>query len=121
MAKRVLVVLAVGFLVSCGSSGTSASCATVKNPTLLVAIKADKAEAVRAGVDGDYYVAAPGGATWFTHTVDMKNDDSGLILPLNDEARAQSDTGADVQAGSPVFRGKTATDAGAAVARSCAG
>lgn len=120
MAKRVLVVVLV-LLAGCSSDSTSASCTTVKNPNLLDAIHAEKAEAVRAGADGDFYVAAPGGATWFTHNADMKKDSGGLILPLNDEARAQSDVGVDVEAGSPVFRGKTATDDGAAVARSCAG
>lgn len=121
MAKRVVVVLVLGLLAGCSSDEMSASCATVKNPELLDAIHAQKAKAVRAGSDDDFYVATASGATWFTHTVDMTKDDGGLILPLNAEARAQSEVGVDVEAGAPVFQGRTATDDGAAVARSCAG
>lgn len=122
--KRVLLVLVLsGVLVACsssdddGGSSASASCSSVKNPTLLEAIKATDAQAVAAGTDG-YFVATAGGATWFT-TADPDEDDSGLVLPLNDAARAASDAGADVPAGAPAFKGRSDDDPGARVVRSC--
>lgn len=89
----------------------------MKNPSLLSAIHASSAKAVRAGVDG-YFVATAGGATWFAAS-DPKKDDSGLVLPLNDEARAASDVGADVPAGAPAYKGHTDDEPGARVVRSC--
>lgn len=120
--KSVLSVLVLSIaLVACssssGGSSSSASCSKVKNPTILEAIHATDAQAVRAGTDG-YFVATAGGATWFV-TADVSKDDSGLVLPLNDAARAASDAGVDVAAGAPVFKGRTDNDPGARVVRSC--
>lgn len=120
MKRRVLLAGLVLGLVSCSGSddpSDSASCLDVENPALLEAIGASSAKAVRAGTDGAF-VATTGGATWFT-TAELDGDDSGLVLPLNDEAREASDVGVDVPEGAPAFKGHTDDDPGARVARSC--
>lgn len=117
--RRFLPILLVfaGLAACSSSSSSSASCSTVKNSVILDAIHADSAQAVRAGEDG-FFVARSDGATWFT-TADPKKDDSGLVLPLDDAARAASDAGVDVPAGSPVYKGHTDDEPGARVVRSC--
>jgi hypothetical protein len=72
--------------------------------------------------DTAWYVSSSTGGTWATSTdpTDPTVDDSGLILPLDDEARSASDSGVDVAADAPIY-GSTSIDSGDALAsQACA-
>jgi hypothetical protein len=69
-----------------------------------------------------WYVSSSTGGTWATSTdpTDPSVEDSGLILPLDDEARVASDSGVDVPADAPIY-GSTSIDSGDALAsQACA-
>lgn len=92
-------------------------CIEVANPSLLVTIAADEAAAV-ALADG-WFVAKPNGATWYT-TADPTRDAAGELLPMNDQARADSESRREIAADNPLYRGHTDREPSAMAARSCA-
>lgn len=67
-----------------------------------------------------WFVSTKAGATWVTNA-DPTIDESGLTYPLNAKARAASEVGVDVVAGSPVYEGLTDASPGAVRSRTCAG
>lgn len=67
-----------------------------------------------------WFVSTRTGATWVTNA-DPTTSESGLILPLNSQAREESQVGADVAAGAAVLEGFTDASPGAVRSRSCAG
>lgn len=67
-----------------------------------------------------WFVSTPGGATWVTNAGPTK-DEAGLILPLNQAARATAEVGVDVSVGSPAYAGITDIHEGAVASRRCAG
>lgn len=67
-----------------------------------------------------WFVSTRTGATWVT-SADPTTGESGLTLPLNSQARAESQAGTDVAAGAPVFEGFTDASPAAVRSRSCAG
>ncbi|MBB5873996.1 hypothetical protein F4553_007430 [Allocatelliglobosispora scoriae] len=68
-----------------------------------------------------WFVATRSGASWVTEIDPTGTGTEGLILPLNDRARATSDLGTDAIAGSAAFNGLTESSQGAVDARTCAG
>lgn len=65
-------------------------------------------------------LASPAGGLWLT-TVDPAGPDaSGLTLPLNDQARRESQMGVDVKFDAPIYKGAKASDKAAKEALECA-
>ena len=92
-------------------------CIAVANPSLLITIDATEASAVTIA-DG-WFVSKADGATWYT-TADPRRDAEGELLPMNDRARADSESRRDVPAGSPLYKGHSDDEAEAVASRSCA-
>jgi hypothetical protein len=68
-----------------------------------------------------WVLASPTGGLWLT-TVDPTGPDaSGLTLPLNDQARRESQMGVDVKFDAPIYKGAKASDKTAKEALECAG
>lgn len=65
-----------------------------------------------------WFVAAAGGATWVTN-ISPTQDESGIILPLNEAARQTSEMGTEVRPGVPIFSGIDDGHQGAHDARAC--
>ena len=78
--------------------------------------------AVRTALGGEpaWFVSTPEGATWLSYRDPTVDDASGLVVPLNDAARAASDFGTAAAEGAPVFQGVEDSDAGASASRACA-
>ncbi len=123
--------LTVIALAACGStpaSDSSAECLPV-GPSLLSQLGVPEAAAVEAGVplgnseitgsEEAWYVSTATGSTWVT-SINPAEDQSGIIVPLNDAARTESEAGVDVSAGAPIY-GDTDVDSPAARrSRTCA-
>jgi hypothetical protein len=85
-----------------------------------VAQSVDKAPGI-ANTGTVWFVSTKDGATWIANHDPTVAEFGGLVLPLNDKARAASDFGAGVRPGVPAYRGFTDHSAGAAESRTCAG
>ncbi len=66
------------------------------------------------------FIAASNGAAWVTTSDATAEYDGGIILPLNDQARATSEWGVGLPAGAPPFAGITDHSPGAVQALKCA-
>ena len=94
------------------------ACIAVANPSLLATIAATEAFAVALD-DDSWFVAKANGATWLT-TADPTRDAEGELLPMNEQARTDSESRRDVPDGDPMYGGHTDDEPEAAAARSCA-
>jgi hypothetical protein len=107
---------------STSSSSTTApasfECVEVANPSLLITIDADAASAVVVD-DRWWFVAKANGATWLTDA-DVTTDAAGELLPVNDQARIDSESRRDVALGDPRYEGHTDDEPEAGAARACA-
>ena len=100
-------------------------CVPVVNPTLTEETNAT--QAVRREFEPGmrmsegWVLASPAGGLWLTYmSATSPSPESGIIVPLNDQARAESITGTELGQNAPVYQGVTATDTEAVVALACA-
>ena len=104
------------------SSSTTATvptpeCAVVANTALLMTIGAEEAWAIE--LDDGWFVAKANGATWYT-TADVSREAEGELVPMNDQARADSESRRDLPPGDPLYNGHTDAEPLAEAARACA-
>lgn len=99
------------------TTAVPAACIEVANPSLLTTIDATAAAAVEV-TDG-WFVSKANGATWYT-TAEPTRDAEGELLPMNDQARADSESRRDVPSGAAVYNGHTDADDEATASRACA-
>jgi hypothetical protein len=110
--------------------GSPSVCITVGQPFLNM-LQVTSAGAVQQSVDKTssglgisgavWFVATLSGAIWVTNADRTSANPGGLVLPLNGDARATSDLGADARAGAPIYDGFTETSPGAVAALQCVG
>lgn len=104
------LVVSAGFL---RALGISAKASAVEQP-----VTAKQTGLLRNGKL--WFVSTMEGATWVTNADPTSADPGGLILPLNSEARAASDVGADAKPAAPIYEGLTDDADGAKESRQCA-
>jgi hypothetical protein len=93
----------------------------VPPPAAAVKVAVDpKAGGVGRNSHVAWFVSTPGGATWLTSADPTSADPGGLIVPLNDKARAASEVGIDVKPGAPVYGEFTDASPEAVASRTCA-
>ena len=97
----------------------TSDCIDVANPSMLATIDATNAAAVATGSRG-WFLAKANGATWWT-TADPTVDAAGELVPMNDQAREDSDSRRDLPEGDPLYEGHTDDEPEADAARECAG
>jgi hypothetical protein len=114
MRRALIVVLLV--VVGAGCGGGTAECEAFTTEV------ADfpATQAVEAPDDpfngvSQWYAASPEGGLWITSISPSTDDGGGTVLPLNEQARSESDLGVDVPASAPAF-GDADADADAAQA-----
>jgi peptidoglycan/LPS O-acetylase OafA/YrhL len=123
------VVLTGAAATGCGSKGGSASrCIAVRSTAVtsalafsaLLGLSAAAAAHDETFSNGKklYYVANSSGAVWAVDS-NPSRDESALVLPLNAAARSESQTGANVPAGAPIFGSASADSKGAKRAIEC--
>lgn len=121
--KLLVAMSLAGLLVVSCSSSSEEGCKPVGGP-LLETLGIERASFVKSSDKlGNgrtaFYVGAPGGALWVS-TADPAKDEAGIVLPLNDEARAASEAGVDTDPTAPIYGSTSLTSETAAKVKACA-
>jgi hypothetical protein len=119
------VAVALPVIGACGGDDEEASCTKVTSAAVLEGIGVGDLWAVKGdhfgnpNKDDAWYVSSSSSATWTT-SIRPDAEESGLILPVNAQARAESEAGVDADPTAPIYGTVSASSDGAHAAQTCA-